>query len=162
MAREQFPVEVLTPEGLVFEGEVEMVSTRTSVGSIGVLANHAPVMAILDPAELRLYKSGSENLDTGDAEVFAQGEGYLQVIDNSALLIVEEAIPPDQLDTSNLETKLKEAQERLERAREDAPADTTARAFEKAEDREASEELRRAEAAVKRYETFLEIASSGS
>ena len=160
MAREQFPVEVLTPEGLVFEGEVEMISTRTSVGSIGVLANHAPVMAILDPAELRLYESGSENLDTGNAEVFAQGEGYLQVIDNSALLIVEEAIPPDELDRSNLETKLKEAQERLERARKDAPDDVAARAFEKAEEREASEELRRAEAAVKRYETFLEIAGS--
>ena len=160
MAREQFPVEVLTPEGLVFEGEVEMVSTRTTVGSIGVLANHAPVMAILDPAELKLYKSGSENLDSGDAEVFAQGEGYLQVIDNSALLIVEEAIPPDELDRSNLETKLEEARERLERARKDAPEDATARAFAKAEEREASEELRRADAAVKRYETFLEIAGS--
>ena len=49
MAHEKFPVEVLTPEGTVFDDEVEMISTRTSVGSIGILANHAPLMAILDP-----------------------------------------------------------------------------------------------------------------
>ena len=105
----------------MFEGEVEMVSTKTGVGSIGVLANHAPVMAILEPAELKLYKSGSENPDSGDAEVFAQGEGYLQVIDNSALLVVEEAIRPAELDRSNIETKLGEARERLERAQKEAP-----------------------------------------
>ena len=58
MARNTFPVEVLTPEGQVYEGEVEMVSTRTAVGSIGVLANHAPLMAMLEPAELKLYESG--------------------------------------------------------------------------------------------------------
>ena len=85
MARSKFPVDVLTPEGKVFEDEVEMVSTRTVTGSIGVLANHAPLMAILEPTELRLYKSDS------DIVRFAQGEGYLQVVENSALVLVEEA-----------------------------------------------------------------------
>ena len=163
MARSEFPVEVLTPEGLVFEGEVEMVSTRTTIGSIGVLANHAPLMAILEPTELKLFKSGSENPASGDAEVFAQGEGYIQVIDNSALLIVEEAVPPDQLDRSNLETKLEESKKRLEQAREDAPeGGWTPKSLAAPEHRAESEELRRAEAAVKRYETFLEIAGSSS
>ncbi len=41
MARTSFPVEVLTPEGQVFADEVEMVSTRTTTGSIGILAHHA-------------------------------------------------------------------------------------------------------------------------
>ena len=162
MARSQFPVEVLTPEGKVFEGEVEMVSTRTTTGSIGVLANHAPLMAILDPTELKLYESGSENPSGSNAEVFAQGEGYIQVIDNSALLIVEEAIPPDELDSSNLETKLKEAEERLERVRKELPEGLSPKALASPEHREESEELRRAEAAVKRYTAFLEIAGSGS
>src|ERR671915_281064 len=84
MARSPFPCEVLTPEGQVFAEEVEMVSTRTTTGSIGILANHAPLMAILEPTELRLYKSES------DVVRFAQGEGYLQVVDNSALVLVEE------------------------------------------------------------------------
>ena len=131
MARNSFPVEVLTPEGKVFEDEVQMVSTRTTTGSIGVLANHAPLMAILEPTELRLYKS-----DT-DVVRFAQGEGYLQVVDNSALVLVEEAIAPDEIDRSAFEERLKEARAAVERADE------------------GSEERARAEREVKRYEAFL-------
>src|SRR5881227_3444346 len=112
MARTKFRAEVLTPEGQVFDDEVEMVSTRTAVGSIGVLANHAPLMAILDPTELRLYRSES------DVVRYAQGEGYLQVVDNTALVLVEEAIEPDKLDRSDLESRLKEAREAAERADE--------------------------------------------
>jgi F-type H+-transporting ATPase subunit epsilon len=134
MARNSFPVEVLTPEGKVFEDEVEMVSTRTTTGSIGVLANHAPLMAILEPTELRLYKSDS------DVVRFAQGEGYLQVVDNSALVLVEEAIAPDDIDRSAFESRLKEARDAVERAEED------------------SEERSRAQREVKRYEAFLEVA----
>ena len=61
MARTTFPVEVLTPEGEVFNDEVEMVSTRTTVGSIGILANHQPLLGMLDPTELRLYKPRSDD-----------------------------------------------------------------------------------------------------
>ncbi len=134
MARNSFPVEVLTPEGKVFEDEVEMVSTRTTTGSIGVLANHAPLMAILEPTELRLYKSDS------DVVRFAQGEGYLQVVDNSALVLVEEAIAPDEIDRSAFEARLKEARDAVERSEE------------------GSEERSRAQREVKRYEAFLEVA----
>ena len=124
---------MLTPEGQVFSDEVEMVSTRTTTGSIGVLANHAPLMAILEPTELRLYKSDS------DVVRFAQGEGYLQVVENTALVLVEEAIPPDELDRSAFESQLKEAQQNVESAEDD------------------SEEKARAEREVKRYEAFLEV-----
>lgn len=85
MARAKFPVEVLTPEGVVFAEEVEMVSTRTSAGSIGILAGHEPVLATLEPAELRLYRS------EGDVVRFEQGEGYLQFAENRALVLVQEA-----------------------------------------------------------------------
>jgi F-type H+-transporting ATPase subunit epsilon len=96
MSRTKFPVEVLTPEGLVFDDEVEMISTRTATGSIGILANHTPLLAMLDPAELRLYRSESEIVR------FAQGEGYIQVAENRALILVEEAQPPAQLDVADL------------------------------------------------------------
>ena len=56
MAHTKFPVEILTPEGELFNDEVEMVSTRTVLGEIGILANHAPLLATLDPTELRIYK----------------------------------------------------------------------------------------------------------
>ncbi len=57
MPRTQFHVEVLTPEGAVFDDEVEMVSTRTEIGSIGILARHEPLLGVLVPTELRLYRS---------------------------------------------------------------------------------------------------------
>lgn len=137
MARTPFPVEVLTPEGKVFDDEVEMLSTRTATGSIGVLANHAPLMAILEPTELRLHRDG------GETETFAQAEGYLQVIDNSALVLVEECHKPEDLDRSDLESKLEEARNGIENAEED------------------SEERRGYERDVKRYEAFLEVEGSG-
>jgi F-type H+-transporting ATPase subunit epsilon len=138
VARTKFPVEVLTPEGQVFSDEVEMISTRTATGSIGILANHAPLMAILDPTELRLYKSES------DVVKFAQGEGYLQVVDNTALVLVEEAVAPDDLDSSDLESRLEEAKSGMENAEE------------------GSEERARCERNVERYKAFLEVAGSGS
>ena len=138
MARTKFPVEVLTPEGQVFSDEVEMISTRTATGSIGILANHAPLMAILDPTELRLYKSDS------DVVKFAQGEGYLQVVENSALVLVEEAVDPESLDRSDLESKLDEARKGVEEAEE------------------GSEERARYERNVQRYKAFLDVAGSGS
>jgi F-type H+-transporting ATPase subunit epsilon len=138
VARTKFPVEVLTPEGQVFSDEVEMISTRTATGSIGILANHAPLMAILDPTELRLYKSDS------DVVKFAQGEGYLQVVENSALVLVEEAVDPEELDRSDLESRLDEARKGIEDAEE------------------GSEERARFERNVHRYKAFLEVAGSGS
>jgi F-type H+-transporting ATPase subunit epsilon len=136
VARNRFRVEVLTPEGQVFSEEVEMVSTRTTTGSIGVLANHSPLMAILEPTELRLYRSESEIVR------FAQGEGYLQVVDNSALVLVEEAIAPEDLDRGAFEARVKEARDAVERAEE------------------GSEERARAEREIKRYEAFLKVGSS--
>ena len=63
MARSKFPCEVLTPEGEVFSDEVEMVSTRTTLGEIGVLANHAPVLGMLEPTELRVYRANKVGHD---------------------------------------------------------------------------------------------------
>ena len=57
VAKTKFRAEVLTPEGEVFNDEVEMVSTRTEVGSLGILANHTPLLGLLEPTELRLYRS---------------------------------------------------------------------------------------------------------
>jgi F-type H+-transporting ATPase subunit epsilon len=114
MAHQKFPVEVLTPEGEVFSDEVEMISTRTTVGSIGILANHAPLLAMLDPTELRLYKTESEVVR------FAQAEGYMQIADNHALILVEEAHQPSELNASELRDRLREVEGNLESAEEDS------------------------------------------
>ncbi len=136
MARTKFPVEVLTPDGEVFADEVEMISTRTAVGSIGVLANHAPMLAMLDPSELRLYKSDS------DVVRLAQGEGYMQIGGNRALLLIEEAHEPGQLDVGDLRERLQHAETELSEAGED------------------SERRRVAERDKRRCETFIQIAET--
>ena len=137
MAHETFAVEVLTPEGLVFDEEVEMVSTRTGVGSIGIRARHQPLLGILDPTELRLYRSES------DIVRFAQGEGYVQVSDGRVLLLVEEATAPEDLDRSDLEDRRKRAEQAASSAEDD------------------SEEQRRFQRDKRRAEVFLEIADGG-
>ncbi len=133
MAHSKFPVEVLTPEGEVFSDEVEMLSTVTAVGSIGILANHEPVLAMLEPTELRLYRSEDEIVR------FAQAEGYMQFAENRALVLVEEAIAPERIDRPTFETKLSEARAVAERAEE------------------GSEEKARALRDAKRYEAFLAV-----
>ncbi len=136
MARTPFTVEVLTPEGEVFNDEVEMVSTKTTVGSIGILANHQPLLAMLDPTELRLYKSDSEVVR------YAQGEGYLQMTGERALVLVDELFEVGKLNASDL-------RERLTRAEDEASS---------AED--GSEEKRLAERDKRRYAAFLKLAES--
>ena len=113
VAHAKFPVEVLTPEGAVFEGEVEMVSTRTTVGLIGILSRHSSLLASLEPTELRLYKTEDEILR------FAQAEGYLQVGDNHALLLVQEAHRVEDLDAEDLRERLRVAEAEIEAAGED-------------------------------------------
>ena len=110
-----------------------MLSTRTTVGSIGILANHQPVLASLEPTELRLYRSDSEIVR------FATAEGYLQFAENRAVVLVQEAIAPERLDRQALQGKLAEARAAAESADE------------------TSGERDRALGDVRRYEAFLAV-----
>ena len=136
MAHAKFKCQVLTPEGEVFNDEVEMVSTRTGVGSLGILAHHAPLMGMLEPTELRLYKTES------DVVRYAQSEGYLQMAENECLLLVEDAIPPDRLNRSELEESLRACEQEVERAEE------------------GTEEHERHRRDARRYRAFIDIAGS--
>ena len=134
MVHTPFKVEVLTPEGEVFNDEVEMVSTVTAVGSIGILAHHQPLLAMLNPTELRLYKSESEVIR------YAQGEGFLQMTGDRALVLVDEVFGVDDLNASDLRDRLKRAEDELSGAEE------------------GTEERRAAERDKRRYEAFLKLA----
>jgi F-type H+-transporting ATPase subunit epsilon len=116
MAEHNVNVRILTPEGEVFEGDVEQLSTRTAVGEIGILANHVPVLARLRPTELRLHMPG------GEERRWAQAEGWLQVFANRATVLVGEAIPPDSLDTSELRSRVEDADARLNESEEGSGA----------------------------------------
>jgi len=130
-----FTVEVLTPEGEVFNGEVVQLSTRTVTGEIGVLARHVPVLAALKPSLLRLQISDSETKE------WAQSHGMLQVFANQAQVLLEEAIEPANLDTAALEEQKADAEARI--------ADTSTG--------EAARDV--AERDLERVEAFLKIAA---
>jgi F-type H+-transporting ATPase subunit epsilon len=129
---------VLTPEGQVFDGEVEQLSTRTKVGEIGVLANHVPVLARLRPTELRLH------MPDGEVQRWAQAEGWLQVFANRATILVGEAIRPEDLDTGELQERIKDAEGRLADAEEGSGA------------------YQQAERDKERAEAFIKVAEGGS
>ena len=136
MARNKFPAEVLTPEGEVFSEEIEMLSTHTTLGSIAILARHEPLLALLEPTELRLYRSETEIVR------LAQAEGYLQFADNRALVLVGEALAPEALDRALLESRLAEARAALDRAED------------------GTEEQARAQRDIRRCEAFLAVAAA--
>ncbi|HEY6551353.1 MAG TPA: ATP synthase F1 subunit epsilon [Solirubrobacterales bacterium] len=115
-AEHMVDVEVLTPEGEVFNGEVRQVSTRTAVGELGILANHTPLLAALQPTELRLHVSDSET------KRYAQAHGWLQVFGNKAKLLVEEALAPEDLDAATLKEQLADAEQRLKESEEGSGA----------------------------------------
>jgi F-type H+-transporting ATPase subunit epsilon len=128
-------VQILTPEGPVFEGEVKQLSTRTKVGEIGILANHVPVLARLEPTELRLH--------TVDGEVlrYAQSEGWLQVFANQALVLVGECLSPEELDPETLKARVADAESRMGEAEKDSAA------------------FRRAERDLRRAQAFMAVTS---
>jgi F-type H+-transporting ATPase subunit epsilon len=137
VAHPSFHAQVLTPEGEVYDGEVQQVSTRTGVGEVGILAHHAPMLARLVPAELRLHVSDSETIR------YAQGEGWLEVFANRARVLIAEAVSPEDLDASELRERLSEAEKRVDETEEDS---------------EAREQAERDRA---RAEAFIKIAEGG-
>jgi F-type H+-transporting ATPase subunit epsilon len=104
-----FPVSVVTPEGPAFEGEAEMLIVPGAVGEIGVLARHAPLVAML--------KAGSTRIHTGDGEVqeFATGPGFFQVLDSRAIALVDDAVAAGEIDEARARKQLEEAQDELTR-----------------------------------------------
>src|SRR5437899_6610331 len=113
-----FPVSVVTPEGAAFEGEAQMLIVPGAAGEIGVLARHAPLVAML--------KAGSTRIHISDAEVreFATGPGFFRVEQDRALALVDDAVAAREIDHERARGQLEEAQTELERVdRGDSTAD---------------------------------------
>jgi len=104
-----FSVSVVTPEGAAFEGEAEMLIVPGAAGEIGVLARHAPLVAML--------KAGSTRVHLGDGNVqeFATGPGFFQVLEDRAIALVDDAVQADDIDDARAQQQLEEAQAELER-----------------------------------------------
>ena len=119
MAERTFSVSLVTPEGAAFEGEAEMLVVPGADGEIGVLARHAPLVALLNAGSTRIYR----DRQTQDVLEFATGPGFFKVEQDRALALVDDAIDARKIDDARAREQLEEAQaelERLERGESDA------------------------------------------
>ena len=104
-----FDVSLVTPDGPVFEGEVEMLIVPGADGEIGVLARHAPLIAMLNAGSTRVHiKRETEVLE------FATGPGFFKVEQDRALALVDDAVDAKQIDDARAREQLQTAQAELE------------------------------------------------
>jgi F-type H+-transporting ATPase subunit epsilon len=107
--RRKFSVSVVTPEGPAFEGEAEMLIVPGAAGEIGVLARHAPLVAMLKAGNTRVHVTESE------VQEFATGPGFFKVEQDRAIALVDDAVPAKEIDPARAEQQLEEARAELER-----------------------------------------------
>jgi F-type H+-transporting ATPase subunit epsilon len=104
-----FDLSVVTPEGAAFEGEAEMVIVPGAAGEIGVLARHAPLVAMLNAGEIRVKAAG-------EWSSFAAGPGFFKVQQDRALALVDDAARAEDIDVAEAHREVEELRALLERA----------------------------------------------
>jgi F-type H+-transporting ATPase subunit epsilon len=113
-----FDVSLVTPDGPVFEGEVEMLIVPGADGEIGVLARHAPLIAMLKAGSTRVHVKRDR-----EVQEFATGPGFFKVEQDRALALVDDAVDAKHIDDDRAREQLEEAKaelERIERGESDA------------------------------------------
>jgi F-type H+-transporting ATPase subunit epsilon len=105
-----FELSLVTPEGAAFEGEVEMLVVPGEAGEIGVLARHAPLVAMLKAGSTRIYR----NRASEDIVTFATGPGFFKVEQDRALALVDDAIDAKHIDPARAQEQLETARAELE------------------------------------------------
>ena len=105
----KFEVSLVTPDGAAYEGECEMVIVPGAAGEIGVLARHAPLVAMLKAGPTRIHVQEGQVLE------FATGPGFFKVEQDRALALVDHAVDARHIDVDEATRQLEEATRELER-----------------------------------------------
>ena len=136
MADDKVAFELVTPEAIFAESEVDLVVVPGGDGNFGVLPGHAPLLSTLRPGVIDIYED-----ERVSSRIFVAG-GFAEVSEKGFTVLADEAVDVEEIDTAA-------AQERLEAARE-------ALAKAKTED----EGVAAAEAEVKVAEALIEAAGA--
>ena len=108
---------IITPERPIFDDEADLVIVRIADGEIGVLVDHAPTVSTVEIGDVRI-RQGEE------WSIYATSDGFFKVSENLVQVLVEEAVPAEEIDPEEAENRVEEA----ERALSEAPdADDEAR-----------------------------------
>ena len=97
---------VITPEKVIYDGEADLVVVRIADGDIGVMRDHAPIVSTVEPREVRITQDDEKY-------VFATSDGFFKMSENLAQILVEEAVPPDEIDVEEAESRVEEAENEL-------------------------------------------------
>ncbi len=103
---------IITPEEVIFDDEVDLVIARIADGEIGVLVDHSPLVSSVEPGAVRISQ-GDERL------VYGTSDGFFKVSDNLVQVLVEEAVPASEIDVSEAEDRVEQAERELSELPED-------------------------------------------
>jgi len=103
---------VITPQEVIYDGEVDMVVVRIADGDIGVLRDHAPVVSTVEPREVRITQDDEKY-------VYATSDGFFKVSENLVQILVEEAVAPGDIDVDEAESRVENAENELSELSED-------------------------------------------
>ncbi len=107
---------VITPEKMIYDGEADLVVVRIADGDIGVMRDHAPVVSTVEPREVRITQDD-------ERYVFATSDGFFKVSENLVQILVEEAVPPDEIDVEEAESRVEQAENELSEVSDDEDAE---------------------------------------
>jgi len=99
-------LQIITPDGVVFSDDVEMVTLPGSEGQLGVLPQHIPLMTQIVPGEVIVRKEGSDRL-------LAVGEGLVEITSDSVAILTDMAVAAEDIDAAKVEEARQRAEERL-------------------------------------------------
>ena len=97
---------VITPEKVIYDGEADLVVARIADGDIGIMRDHAPVVSVVEPREVRITQDD-------ERYVFATSDGFFKISENLVQILVEEAAAPDEIDVDEAESRVEQAENEL-------------------------------------------------
>jgi F-type H+-transporting ATPase subunit epsilon len=106
---------VIAPEKVLYDGEADLVVARIADGDIGVMVDHAPVVSMVEVGAVRITEND-------ERYIFATSDGFFKVSENLVQILVEEAVPPDEINVEEAENRVEEAENELSELSQDEEA----------------------------------------
>ncbi|AKP63697.1 F0F1 ATP synthase subunit epsilon [Levilactobacillus koreensis JCM 16448] len=114
-------VSIVTPDGRVYEGDSDLLVVKTTIGELGIMPNHVPLIASLEVDETRVKLGDHED------EIAVNG-GFIEFSDNVATIVADSAERQDDIDVDRAQSARQRAEETIKKAQESHDPDTLARA----------------------------------
>jgi F-type H+-transporting ATPase subunit epsilon len=103
---------LITPQKVIYDGEADLVVVRIADGDIGIMRDHAPIVSTVEPREVRITQDDEKY-------VFATSDGFFKMSENLVQILVEEAMPPDEIDVEEAESRVEQAENELSEVSEE-------------------------------------------